>query len=116
MRFSDLVDEFLLYCRAANRSPQTIRWYQQYAVNFRLFLEERGYADTCADITPRVIREYVAVMQEQNAPATVAGKVRALKGLFAWGLAEGIIVKNPMTRIPTPKIPQTNLPVLVLLR
>ncbi len=108
MHLCDLFDEFELYCRTANRSPRTIAWYREYVTAFERFLSEHGYSDRCADIRTRTIREYVASLQERYAPPTVAGKVRALKGLFAFGLREGLIDTDPTRLVPVPKIPQTD--------
>ena len=108
MLIHDLLDEFELFCRSANRSPRTIAWYLQYASDFERFLIARDCTPDCERGTTRLLREYVLELQARSAPATVAGKVRALKGLFAFGARGGLLESDPSRLVPVPKIPQTD--------
>lgn len=105
MLLSDLSDEFELYARTANRSPQTIGWYRRYVAYFARFLTERGHSLDCAEITTRIVREYVAALQERYAPRTVANHISSLKTVFVFGMREGLIERNPTDRVPVPKVP-----------
>lgn len=108
MRLPDLLEEYELYLRAANRSPNTVDWYRASVKRFELHLAQTHQSDNCPDITARLIREYITSLQESAAPNTVANSVRALRILFAFGLREGLIDSDPVKRIPVPKVPTTD--------
>ncbi len=105
MLLNELLEEFLLYAKSANRSERTLNWYQFYVPRFERFLDERGYSTNCADITPRLIREYIADLKARDSPHTLSNSVRTLKAVFNFGVKEELITIDPTRRIPAPKIP-----------
>jgi integrase/recombinase XerD len=111
MLLSDLLDEFVLYCRSANRSTRTIEWYMENVTAFEKHLLTSGRPHECERITTRIIREYVLDLQGRYSEATVAGRIRAIKALFAWGVREELLTTDPTKRVPVPKIPHTDFEV-----
>lgn len=111
MRLSELLEEYVLYARAANRSEHTITSQRYHLRRFLLFLESQDHSTDCGDITPRIVREFIARIQETYAPKTVANNVRALKTLFALGVEEELVDTNPLRRIPVPSVPLTDFDV-----
>jgi site-specific recombinase XerD len=111
MHLSDLLEDFELYQRAANRSPQTIAWYRAYIGPFERFLIGHGYDTDCEATTTRVIREYVAELQGQHKPITVSNAVRTLNALFNYAVNEGLIDIGPKKSVPRPKVPRTDFAV-----
>jgi site-specific recombinase XerD len=60
-----------------------------------------------AEVTPRVLRRYAAVLSERQAvPATVARKLAALRSLFRALREHGTVSHNPADLIPAPKRPR----------
>lgn len=108
MLLSDLLAEFVLYSRAANRSPETISWYTKYFGRFQRWLAEHHYPVECDSITARMVREYIADLRDRHAPHTISNSVRSVKAVFAWAVREELLGSNPLVRIPVPKIPRTD--------
>jgi site-specific recombinase XerD len=60
-----------------------------------------------AEVTPRVLRRYAAVLSERQAvAATVARKLAALRSLFRALREHGTVSHNPADLIPAPKRPR----------
>lgn len=112
MHLSDLLDEFELAARAANRSPNTITSYQWHVKRFTRFLEERGLSTGCSEISTRVIREYVTHLQPTYAPQSITNNIKALKALFAFGVRDELVDSDPTQRVVVPKVPRTDYIVL----
>lgn len=111
MRVMDLVEEYVLELRAANRSENTVSDYRYHGLRFSRFLASRGYPDDCAQITPRIVREFQIALKDTHSPKTISNNIRALKALFSWAVREELLETNPMERIKTPAVPQEEFPV-----
>ena len=124
--FSKLVDGFRLYNEAANRSRQTIRWYNYHLRGFLAWLEINSYSTALDQITPTIIREHISALQRSDtryanhpthptqqramSPSNVRGRVTSLSALFNWAEREELLTNNPMRKVPKPKVPKTILP------
>ena len=115
MALLQIIEEFLIACRAAGLSRDTIQWY-----SMRL----HRFADFAGDdwAKPRTIRSFLASLQDCKtryqhhptrpeeegpiSPETIFGYYRALRRFFNFLLEEGIIQENPMSRIKPPKRPK----------
>ena len=104
----ELCDEYALFARAANRSANTIESQRYHLRRFVKFLEKHGIAPDSDTITPRVIREFIAESNDRYAVKTVSNNVRALKTLFAFGVREELIDRDPTRIVATPKVPTTD--------
>lgn len=120
--FSKLLDGFRLYNEAANRSPRTTRWYDYHLRAFLVWLEIKSYSTELDQITAPIIREHISTLQadgaryanhpthpkEQRAmsPSSVRGRVSSLSALFNWAEREELLTKNPMRKVPKPKVPK----------
>jgi integrase/recombinase XerD len=105
MLLADLLEEFVLSARAANRSPRTIDSYRWQLQRFERYLVGRGYSLDCGQITARQIREYIGDLQETHAAQTIANNVKALRSVFAFGVREELIDSDPTVRVAVPKVP-----------
>jgi integrase/recombinase XerC/integrase/recombinase XerD len=79
-----------------------------YAIDTQQFAEwasGRGLAPEAIDV--RALRRYIASLSERgHAPATVARKLAALRGLFRTQIELGARVENPAELLHSPKRPQ----------
>jgi site-specific recombinase XerD len=98
--------------RAANRSPQTIRSYNDSARLFVTFVRDSFGVTT----VERANRDHVeAFIEDQLArwkPTTAAVRYRSLQQMFKWLTEEGEITTNPMARMKPPTVPDVPVPVV----
>ncbi|MFH1189176.1 MAG: tyrosine recombinase XerC [Candidatus Omnitrophota bacterium] len=104
------IDKFINYLKVErNASRHTIINYSIDLEMFRVFLGER---DIDA-IDHLVLRRFLAEMRAKNySKRTVARKLASLRSLFRFLYREGLIKKNPITAISTPKLDK-KLPVFL---
>jgi integrase/recombinase XerC/integrase/recombinase XerD len=89
--------------RAVADKTQTA--YASDAAQFAAWARERG-ADP-ADVDVRTLRRYAAGLAERGiAPATIARRLAALRGLFRTQIEAGARIDNPAELLSSPKRPQ----------
>ncbi len=104
MQLSEAIKALCIATRADGRSPRTVAAYREKLGHLVRFLGDPP-VDT---ITVHDLRRYIAVQHDQGlSPFTVASRVRALKRLFNWLCAEGVLSDSPARRIKTPRPPRT---------
>jgi len=83
-------------------SEHTLRAYRKDLELFAKFIQERGLDLT--NCTVRDVRAFLALLRAQNlARSTVARRVSAVRSLYKFLFREGVISKNPMTVLRTPR-------------
>ena len=91
-------------------SPTTLSSYRQDLGLFEAFLKRRRIGGF-ARVRTMHVREFLQSLRERRAPATVARKLAAVKGLFKFLEAERVISQSPTAFIETPRLwrrlPQT---------
>jgi site-specific recombinase XerD len=108
MELWDLFDEYELAARSTNRSQNTITSMRYHVRRFALFLDRQQHSLSCDAVTPRVLREYIASLNETHAATTVTNNVIALKTLFAFGVREELIANDPSKRVAVPRLPKVD--------
>ncbi len=107
LKLPNLIEAYLLACRAEGKSPNTIRWYEQKLRSFCGFLCSRQLPLNPDDLTPEIVRGLVVHLQATGVSAfTTRGYVQVVKGLFTWLENEGYIDENPLHRVKLPKTPK----------
>ena len=99
-----------LFCQAQTameRSPRTVLWYREQVLRFFRWLEAENLHSQNW-LRPEVVEQYLVHSRKQsgNAPATVAGHFRALKGFFRWLVERGYIGDSPMKLLRSPHVPK----------
>jgi len=104
------IDKFINYLRVErNASEHTIT---NYLVDFEMFKAFLGERDINT-VDHLALRRFLAEMRAKNyAKRTVARKLASLRSLFRFLYREGLIKKNPITAISTPKLDK-KLPVFL---
>src|SRR5215469_14223791 len=103
------VKKFLVYLRSVrNSSPNTIRSYQNDLDQFLAFLTPPGTAmPPPQEVTHVMIREFVAHLHDlQLEKSSVARKLAAIRSFFKFAVREGLVARNPVRMVATPKIPK----------
>jgi integrase/recombinase XerD len=105
-----MVDNFLKYLEVEKGFPQnTILAYRNDLNQFASFVEEeatkRGSIPVWAGFDRQAMLGYLLDLRQRNyAATTVARKVAAIRSLFNFVVAEGMIKTNPIQDVRSPKI------------
>lgn len=71
---------------------------------YQLYVLMRCYGDMdINNFTTDILKEYLVEKGRHLKPSSLGHRIRFLKSLFNWPQVEGIIVKNPATKIKEPK-------------
>ncbi|MFQ9230586.1 MAG: tyrosine recombinase [Collinsella sp.] len=102
----DTVDSFIAYiARVEGLSPNTVTAYGSRLERFAAWCERTGVDARMADV--RTVRAYLAEFsREQVAPRTIAAHLSAIRSLYRWMAAEGIVEGDAVSAIASPKLPR----------
>lgn len=82
------IGDFLLDRRVNGVSPKTLRWYQGALAKFKDYCVPLGVY-RLSDITPRVLRFYLAYLEEAgHNPGGISNLYRALRAFLRWSAEE----------------------------
>jgi integrase/recombinase XerD len=88
-----------------DRSPRTIRWYEEQVNRFLRWLQTSNLHNGNW-LKREIIEQYLAASRTSgNQPATIAGHYRALRGFFAWLVEREYISISPMSGMKPPAVP-----------
>jgi integrase/recombinase XerD len=97
---------FLQRGQARNLSPHTLRYYRTRLDAFRQWLEGEGLRLGPADMTPAVIRDFLASETARVSALTASHSFITLRALCRYLVREEIIEANPMERVEKGRIPR----------
>ncbi len=106
------LDAYLSYLELERGlSPTTRLSYRQDLALFEAFLKRRNVG-ALVQVRPAHVREFLQWLRAaQRAPATVARKLAAIRGLFKFLEGERVVLRSPTAFIETPRLwrrlPQT---------
>jgi integrase/recombinase XerC/integrase/recombinase XerD len=101
----ELIEAFRAELRRQAVADNTVRAYRADAAQFARWATDRELEPAAVD--GRAVRRFAASLSERGqAPATVARKLAALRGVFQVDIERGGRVDNPAELISTPKRPQ----------
>ncbi|MBP2653130.1 MAG: xerC 2 [Firmicutes bacterium] len=109
------LEDFIRYLRVEkNASQHTINSYRADIERFFEFAKEKGVTEAdFAQISPILIRAYLAILKEEDyARRTIARRVAALRSFFRFMCREEIVGENPFSSVHTPKLDK-RLPVFL---
>ena len=106
MRFGRELDDYLTYVKA-NRglSENTRRAYARDVETCLRALERRGIAGL-SEVTLDDLRMWMAEDSRTHARSSMAQRIVAVRGFFAWAYERGLIATDPAVALMTPKIPE----------
>ena len=106
------IDDFLTFLSAErNAADNTISAYRNDLDQFRQFLGSRsvnGSGPTLATVDPPMLQDYVGALRDRKyADATVARKIAAVKSLYSYLTAEGVVESDPTETLSSPRVGKT---------
>lgn len=105
MLIEDAAREFFVYLDAEKGcSPATIEAYRSDLKLFRKFLRSDGTSQAIEEITPEVLRRYIAAMSSAGlAASTRARRLYALRSLWQYLETADLVSSNPTRKVATPR-------------
>jgi len=111
---STVVDRYVNYLAAGkNASPHTVRTYTIALVGNQTIGKEKGFipfilAHNVAGleaVTRQTLRDYMFyLMQTGTAKSSIANKISAIRSFYRYLHREGIVQKNPIEEVSSPKL------------
>lgn len=100
-----VADEMLSELSGITRaSENTLSAYTRDLIEFVEFCKEKGIS-SIDGVTDRTIRHFVIYLNEREVTkSTISRKLSALRRLFFFAIKNEYIEKNPISKIPNPKI------------
>lgn len=106
------IGSFERHLRVRNRSVNTIRSYVETADQFSRFIADRGMPAQASSVRREHVEAYIEWLQAWAQPATVAGRHRSLRQFFTYLMDEGECERHPMERLPSPTVPEKEVPII----
>jgi len=75
----------------------------------RTHIQPHFGAFALGDITPMMVRAWVAELNASKAPATVQKALQILRKILATAVSDGLLASNPATGVKTPRIEQKEM-------
>jgi integrase/recombinase XerC len=101
------LNKFITYLIAEkNASPYTIKNYRHEIGEFLDFLKEQGI-DSWDGVDRYILRRYLAWLQAQGyVKASITRRISELRSFCRYLVREGILDRNPIRTISSPKVPK----------
>ncbi len=86
-------------------SAHTVLAYRNDLFAFFDFLEQEYSLSTLSDITPSIVRTWLASLKEQDMTAkSINRKISSLKSFFRYQIRQGVVAACPLATLVSPKI------------
>jgi len=105
MHLEDARDLWLEALAASNASPYTVKGHRTNLVPLLRFLGQAG-VEAPADVTPFLLRRFLADYGQGHAPASVHTVYAAVRAWLRWLAREELIPASPTDKVPAPRTPQ----------
>lgn len=112
--FGPYLASWVRHLRAGARSENTIRTYVQAVRTFAAFCEWHKIPQGPTQITKEHMETFATEQVRKHTPATAESRVRHVRTFFAWLVEEGELAESPMASIKAPKVPETEVPILLI--
>lgn len=101
---TEMIKAFVASKKISGRADSTIRQYIAEIQTFRDFVKK-----SFPDVTTMDLRRYLGVAKEyrKNKMTTIKNKIRYLNSFYSFLHSEGVIDRNPISQLETPKIEHT---------
>ena len=107
MTLAAAIDRFVDHLQHERRaSPRTVKAYRSDLVAMNDAFVEDGFAGGPNDVTPLMVRKYLATIHRDTKPRTRARKLSSLRAFYRFLMMREDAPKNVGHAIATPKLPQ----------
>jgi len=107
------VQSFLNYVEYEKRySKHTLQAYSNDIAQFQVYIASQGVKDILAVSHIDIRNWMVSLVRDKITPRSINRKVSSLKSFYKYLIRKGLVVKNPLSKVQTPKTAK-RLPVFV---
>lgn len=103
-----LADWFVTSKRLAGRSEFTLRLYRRVVMYLDAYLEREGLSRSIEDITSREVQGFIEEYRAGHAASSTETSRGYLSSFFKWAMREELITRDPMSRVPTIRVPESS--------
>jgi tyrosine recombinase XerC len=108
----EIYDEYIKYYLEAEKgaSPYTVRNYRDDLLDFLYFLKKKKIdplkeTEKGMEVDRHVLRDYLSHLVDAGvAKASIARKLSAIRSFYRYLVREGILAKNPLEQVSSPKL------------
>jgi len=118
LNLAELVRYYDAYNRSENKSPSTLRWYNQVLRLFLEWLTDTGRSTNLCDIDEMCVREFILEVQSHITNGhpvsiqTIHNRVRALRAFFNWLYQHNYTETHVLQNLHPPRLPQVMIKTL----
>ncbi len=102
----EAIESFLRRGQARNLSHHTLRYYRVRLEAFSRYLEEKKLRVSPAEVTPSLVRDFLASETERVSALTASHSFITLRALFRFLVRDEVIEANPMERVEKVRVPR----------
>lgn len=107
MLLTEVLEEYLVHCKAKGFTPKTIKNKMQEYKQFKIFLIEKRGITELESITVHDLKSYVRLKQNSGLqPQSIVSMGKMVKAFFNWCVQEEYLAESPMAKVVLPKIPK----------
>ncbi len=100
----EATESFLRRGQARNLSHHTLRYYRVRLEAFSRYLERKRLRVSPAEVTPALVRDFLASETERVSALTASHSFITLRALFRFLAREEFIEANPMDKVEKPRV------------
>lgn len=114
--FASTCEQWLDWLTAVKRSaPRTVQTYRSTLNRYVAWFEQHGFEHGAGNPNNPELAQLEAFLHRprhrqgkgsHGAPATVSSEIAALKGVFGWAKARGMVPRDPTLDLVRPKVPR----------
>lgn len=107
------LERYLRHHRTEGSTQKTLAWHRLSIGQFAQFLKDQGHSGDVEDLAADDLRGWIEQLQDKGlSQSSVATKVRSVKALGKWLVAEEYAPRDPFARVKRPR--EDEQPVTIL--
>ena len=102
----EAIESFYRRCCARGLAEETVRFYRTRLDAFTHYLESQGGAVRPGEITPPMVRDFLAAQKERLSAAAAHHARSTLSAFFRFLVREEVLTANPMDKVEKVRVPR----------
>jgi len=100
----EAVESFLRRGQARSLSRHTLRYYRVRLEAFTRYLERKRVRVLPAEVTPALVRDFLASETERVSALTASHSFITLRAFFRFLIREDVLTESPMQKVEKPRV------------
>lgn len=103
---AEAMQSFLRRCRARGLADETVRFYRTRLDAFTRYLDGHGLPARPGEVTPEVVRDFLAAQKERLSAASAHHARATLSAFFRFLVREEWLTSNPVEKVEKVRVPR----------